>query len=71
MELAVSWHQIGTCRMGFDPQNNVLDVNCRTHDIDNLYVVDASFFPSMGAMNPTLTIVANALRVADHLKSML
>lgn len=71
MELAVAWHQVGTCRFGTDPTNSVLDLNCRTHDIENLYVVDASFFPSMGAMNPTLTIVANALRVADHLKSTL
>jgi choline dehydrogenase-like flavoprotein len=70
MELAVAWHQVGTCRFGEDPTTNVLDLNCRTHDVENLYVVDASFFPSMGAMNPTLTIVANALRVADHLKSV-
>lgn len=71
MALAVSWHQVGTCRMGTDPANNVLNLQCRTHDINNLYVVDASFFPSMGAMNPTLTIVANALRVADHLKTQI
>jgi len=70
MELAVAWHQVGTCRFGSDPANSVLDLNCRTHDVDNLYIVDASFFPSMGAMNPTLTIVANALRVADYLKSV-
>lgn len=69
MEVAVAWHQVGTCQFGPDPATSVLDLNCRTHDIENLYVVDASFFPSMGAMNPTLTIVANALRVADHLKS--
>jgi len=66
----VFWHQVGTCRFGTDPATSVLDLNCRTHDVENLYVVDASFFPAMGAMNPTLTIVANALRVADHLKSM-
>lgn len=70
MELAVAWHQVGTCRFGSDPADSVLDLNCRTHDVDNLYIVDASFFPSMGAMNPTLTIVANALRVADYLKSV-
>jgi choline dehydrogenase-like flavoprotein len=70
MDLSVFWHQVGTCRFGTDPATSVLDLNCRTHDVENLYVVDASFFPAMGAMNPTLTIVANALRVADHLKSM-
>ncbi|MFE4107537.1 GMC oxidoreductase [Almyronema epifaneia] len=71
MKSAVVWHQIGTCVLGEDPSNSVLDLNCRAHDLDNLYVVDASFFPSMGAMNPTLTLVANALRVADHFKSQL
>lgn len=60
-------HQNGTCRFGVDPKQSVLDVNCRTHDVDNLYVVDASFFPSCGAVNPSLTIIANALRVGDHL----
>jgi choline dehydrogenase-like flavoprotein len=60
-------HQCGTCRFGTDPQTSVLDLNCRTHDVDNLYVVDSSFFPSSGAVNPTLTIIANALRVGDHL----
>jgi choline dehydrogenase-like flavoprotein len=60
-------HQLGTCRFGADPATSVLDLNCRTHDIDNLYVVDGSFFPSSGAVNPTLTIIANALRVGDRL----
>lgn len=60
-------HQNGTCRFGTDPKTSVLDVNCRTHDVDNLYVVDGSFFPSCGAVNPSLTIIANALRVGDHL----
>lgn len=60
-------HQNGTCRFGNDPTQSVLDVNCRTHDLDNLYVVDSSFFPSCGAVNPSLTIIANAIRVADHL----
>ncbi len=60
-------HQCGTLRFGTDPMNSVLDVNCRSHDIDNLYVVDSSFFPSSGAINPALTIMANALRVGDHL----
>ena len=60
-------HQNGTCRFGTDPKTSVLDENCRTHDVDNLYVVDASFFASSGAVNPSLTIIANALRVGDHL----
>ncbi|NES64912.1 MAG: GMC family oxidoreductase [Okeania sp. SIO2D1] len=71
MPLKVIWHQIGTCKFGSNPQKSVLDLNCCTHDLDNLYVVDASFMPSMGAMNPTLTIIANSLRVADHLKKRL
>ncbi len=66
--LSAVWHQIGTCKFGSDPNTTVLDLNCRTHDLANLYVVDASFFPSMGAVNPTLTIIANALRVSDYLK---
>jgi choline dehydrogenase-like flavoprotein len=61
-------HQNGTIRFGNDPQTSVLDRNCKAHEVDNLYVVDASFFPSSGAVNPALTIMANALRVADHLK---
>ncbi|MEM9803714.1 MAG: GMC family oxidoreductase [Cyanobacteria bacterium P01_D01_bin.56] len=61
-------HQVGTCRFGTDLKTSVLDLNCRTHDVGNLYVVDSSFFPSSSAVNPTLTIVANALRVARHLK---
>ncbi|APB32814.1 choline dehydrogenase [Gloeomargarita lithophora Alchichica-D10] len=64
-------HQCGTCRFGTDPNTSVLDVHCRTHAVDNLYVVDGSFFPSSAAVNPTLTIVANALRVGDHLLSCL
>ena len=60
-------HQCGTCRFGEDPATSVLDPNCRTHDVDNLYVVDGSFFCSAGAVNPSLTIIANALRVGDHL----
>ena len=69
--LSAVWHQVGTCKFGADPQTNVLNLNCRTHDLENLYVVDGSFFPSMGAVNPTLTIVANALRVSDYLKDNL
>lgn len=63
-------HQTGTCRFGPDPKTSVLDLNCKAHDLDNLYVVDTSFFPSSGAVNPSLTAMANALRVADHLKSL-
>jgi choline dehydrogenase-like flavoprotein len=54
-------------RFGTDPATSALDVNCRAHELDNLYVVDAGFFVSIGAVNPTLTIIANALRVGDHL----
>ncbi len=60
-------HQVGTCKFGEDPATSVLDLNCRAHDLDNLYVVDGSFFVSSGAVNPTLTIIANSLRVGDHL----
>jgi choline dehydrogenase-like flavoprotein len=60
-------HQNGTIRFGTDPKTSALDVNCKAHDVDNLYVVDASFFPASGAVNPALTIMANALRVGDHL----
>ena len=60
-------HQAGTCRFGKDPKTSVLDLKCKTHELDNLYVVDTSFFPSIGAVNPSLTAIANALRVGDHL----
>jgi choline dehydrogenase-like flavoprotein len=60
-------HQNGTIRFGHDPKTSALDVHCKAHDVDNLYVVDASFFPSSGAVNPALTIMANALRVGDHI----
>ena len=60
-------HQAGTCRFGTDPKTSVLDVNCKAHEVDNLYVVDTSFFPSIGAVNPSLTAMANAIRVGDHL----
>jgi choline dehydrogenase-like flavoprotein len=60
-------HQAGTCRFGTDPETSVLNVDCRAHEVDNLYVVDTSFFPSIGAVNPALTAMANALRVGDHL----
>jgi choline dehydrogenase-like flavoprotein len=60
-------HQAGTCRFGIDPTSSVLNPDCRAHELDNLYVVDTSFFPSIGAVNPALTAMANALRVGDHL----
>lgn len=60
-------YQCGTARMGTDPKTSVLDLNCRTHDIDNLYVVDSSFFPSCASVSPALTVMANALRVGEHL----
>jgi len=60
-------HQCGTARFGTDPADSVLDVDCRAHELDNLYVVDTSFFPSSSAVNPALTAMANALRVGDHL----
>lgn len=65
--LAGCAHQAGTVRFGTDPATSVLDTTCRAHDVDNLYVVDTSFFPSIGAVNPSLTAIANALRVGDHL----
>jgi choline dehydrogenase-like flavoprotein len=60
-------HQMGTLKFGKDPKTSVLDTNCKAHDLDNLYAVDASFFVSSGAYNPSLTIIANALRVGKHL----
>ena len=60
-------HQAGTVRFGSDPATSVLDTDCKAHEVDNLYVVDTSFFPSIGAVNPALTAMANALRVGDHL----
>jgi choline dehydrogenase-like flavoprotein len=64
-------HQAGTCRFGTDPKESVLDTNCKAHELDNLYVVDTSFFPSIAAVNPSLTAIANALRVGDHLLARL
>ncbi|MEM7725712.1 MAG: GMC family oxidoreductase [Cyanobacteria bacterium P01_A01_bin.45] len=65
--ISVVAHQSGTCRFGEDAKTSVLNLNCRTHDIDNLYVVDSSFFPSISATSPALTVIANALRVGEHL----
>ena len=64
-------HQNGTIRFGKDPRSSALDIDCKAHDLDNLYVVDGSFFPSSAAVNPALTIMANALRVGEHLKQRL
>jgi choline dehydrogenase-like flavoprotein len=64
-------HQNGTIRFGRDRATSALDPDCRAHEVDNLYVVDASFFPSSAAVNPALTIMANALRVGDHIRRRL
>jgi len=71
LPVAATGHQNGTVRFGNDPATSALDVNCRSHEVDNLYVVDGSFFASSSAVNPTLTIIANALRVAAHLRERL
>jgi choline dehydrogenase-like flavoprotein len=71
MPIGATAHQAGTVRFGTDPTSSALDANCRAHDLDNLYVVDTSFFPSIGAVNPSLTAIANALRVGDHLADRL
>jgi choline dehydrogenase-like flavoprotein len=68
MGIETNSHQVGTLRFGLDPATSVLDPYGKPHDITNLYVVDASFFPSSAAVNPALTIMAQALRVADHLQ---
>ncbi len=69
--LAGTAHQNGTVRFGTDPTTSALDIHCKAHELDNLYVVDGSFFPSSAAVNPALTIAANALRVGDHLAKLL
>ncbi len=71
LDIAAVAHQNGTARFGTDPATSVLDLNCKLHELDNVYVVDASFFASSTAVNPTLTIIANALRVADHIAERL
>jgi choline dehydrogenase-like flavoprotein len=63
-------HVCGTCRFGTDPKTSVLDPQNRAHEVDNLYVVDASFFPSSAGLNPSLTVAANALRVAAHVNQV-
>ncbi|MFJ1864275.1 GMC oxidoreductase [Streptomyces sp. NPDC088097] len=67
MPIGATAHQAGTVRFGTDPQTSALDVDCKAHDLDNLYVVDTSFFPSIGAVNPSLTAIANAMRVGDRI----
>ena len=64
-------HQCGTARFGADPRSSVLDPWCKAHDLSNLYVIDSSFFPSSAAVNPSLTILAQALRASEHLKEQL
>ncbi|SFE35219.1 GMC oxidoreductase [Streptomyces mirabilis] len=71
MPIGATAHQAGTVRFGRDPADSALDVDCKTHDLDNLYVVDTSFFPSIGAVNPSLTAIANALRVGDRIADRL
>lgn len=71
MGIETNSHQCGTVRFGRDPATSVLDPFCRAHDLDNLYVVDAGFFPSSAAVNPGLTIAAQALRVGEHLRHRL
>jgi hypothetical protein len=70
MGIATNSHQVGTMRFGDDSATSVLDPFCKAHDLTNLYVVDASFFPSSSAVNPALTIAAQAIRVADHLMGL-
>ena len=69
--IQVTGYQCGTAKMGTDSATSVLNINCRTHDIDNLYVVDSSFFPSCPSVSPALTVMANALRIAEHLTERL
>ena len=71
MDVSATAHQAGTIRFGTNPHTSALDINCKAHDVDNLYVVDGSFMPSIGAVNPTLTIIANALRVAEVIAARL
>jgi choline dehydrogenase-like flavoprotein len=64
-------HHMGTTRMGSDPSSSVVDANCRTHDVENLWIASSSVFPTGGAANPTLTIGALSLRVAEHVDAVL
>ncbi len=71
MDASATAHQGGTVRFAVDPTSSALDVNGKAHDADNLDVIDGSFMPSIGAVNPTLTIITNALSVADHIAARL
>jgi choline dehydrogenase-like flavoprotein len=71
MPIGATAHQAGTIRFGADPATSALDANCKAHEVDNLYVADTSFFPSIGAVNPSLTAIANALRIGDHILARL
>jgi choline dehydrogenase-like flavoprotein len=64
-------HELGGCRMGHDPKTSVVNADCRTHDVPNLYVVDGSVFPSASEKNPTHTIMALAARAAEHIAERL
>ena len=68
---AVGGHHIGTARMSADPNRGVVNTQCRTHDVENLYIAGSAVFPTSGSANPTLTIVALAIRIADQLKPAL
>jgi len=71
LPLAAIAHQAGTARFGSDPATSVLDLNCKAHEVDNLYVTDTSFMPSLGAVNPALTAIANSIRVGEHIADRL
>lgn len=71
MDVSATAHQAGTVRFGTAPASSALDIHCKAHELDNLYVVDGSFMPSIGAVNPTLTIIANAIRVSEHISERL
>jgi choline dehydrogenase-like flavoprotein len=69
--LSGGWHHMGTTRMSADPKQGVVDANCRVHGIGNLYVAGAAVYPTAGAANPTLTLVALSLRLSDHIRTKL
>ena len=71
MPIGATAHQAGSVRFGTDPESSALDVNCRAHDVDNLYVVHTSFFSSIGTVNPSLTAIANALGIGDDIAERL
>jgi choline dehydrogenase-like flavoprotein len=71
MPIGATAHQAGTVRFGADPASSALDPTCKAHELDNLYVADPSFFPSIGAVNPSLTAIANAMRIGDRILEQL